>query len=101
MLSSVNMSQNTFIIITTINPPTKGIRHIAELPYPIIVVGDQKTPNELHYPNITFLSLAHQQELPYRCVKQLPHNHYTRKMRSRGHLLNCELHRSVEENEEV
>ena len=41
---------NIFIVITTINHPSKAIKDFAELgDYRVIVVGDNKTPPRLAY----------------------------------------------------
>jgi hypothetical protein len=68
-----------FIIITTINPFTKAIKKIANLPKSrLVLVGDLKTPP---YKNkkLIFLDVKAQKRLPFSSLKTTPYNCYQRK----------------------
>lgn len=74
--------QNRYIVITSINNLTVGIRKFADLgTWKVIIVGDRKSPTlELNpYPNVTFLSVNHQAKLGFKLHNVLPYNHYCRK----------------------
>lgn len=69
------------IIITSIFNPTEAIRKFSSLnDYDLIVIGDKKTPQNWHCKNTRFYSVEEQSNLPYELVKELPFNHYSRKM---------------------
>lgn len=69
------------IVITSIFEPTEAIKSFAQFKdYDLIVIGDKKTPENWFYPNTTYLSIEKQKELSYELIKQLPYNHYSRKM---------------------
>jgi len=69
------------IVLTTINSPTEAVRELAKLKdeWPMIVVGDNKTPPDWAYPGVEFLSMASQAGLGYSLGPLLPENHYCRK----------------------
>ena len=70
-----------FIVITTINKETKGIKKFSEKfhDWQIILVGDKKSKNIKNKENIIFLSVDDQKKLGFKTVKFCPHNHYARK----------------------
>lgn len=75
------MDVNSFIIITSIYEPTEAVKKFANLPgYTLIVVGDKKTPPDWSYPGVKFLSVADQHQIGSLLNKDLPYNHYCRKM---------------------
>lgn len=75
------MNSKKSIIITTINPPSEGIKKIARLcpDWNFIVVGDKKTPANWNWPGTQFLSFSDQQEIEGRLARLCPPNHYARK----------------------
>lgn len=51
-----------FIVTTTINPPTEAVKLFDEMPgWHLIVIGDQKTPNNYKLKNGTYVSPAEQE----------------------------------------
>jgi hypothetical protein len=66
------------IIITTIQPVTGAIRKFSDLfpEWPIILVGDRKTPLISDSENIHFISLEDQKKLGFSLTGLLPVNHY-------------------------
>jgi hypothetical protein len=75
--------KNIWIVITSINQPTKAIKVISKLcknsKFRAVVVGDLKTPKEWHQDNIDFLSVDEQKKLFPKLSQLLPYNHYARK----------------------
>ena len=70
-----------FIIITTINPPTKSVKAFSEKEdYHLIVVGDKKTPANWNSPNARFISAREQERSASKWMRYLPWHHYSRKM---------------------
>jgi hypothetical protein len=70
---------NPWFVVTSINPCTESVRRFARL-YPGIVVGDRKSPEGYEAPeNVSFLSLAAQQDLGFASAALLPTGHYGRK----------------------
>jgi len=76
------MDQRKFVIITTVNSPTKAVQKIVkEHPdWKPIVVGDRKTPKDWVFENVKYLSPKKQLALDYEITKFLPWNNYCRKM---------------------
>lgn len=69
------------IIITSIAPPTEAVRRFSEYKdWQLIVVGDRKSPEEWSYKRTVFLSIDDQERLGYNVTRQLPYDHYCRKM---------------------
>ena len=69
------------IVITTIFQPTEAIIALAcKQDYHLYVVGDKKTPVNWKYDNVRYISLQDQEGLKFSLSKQLPYNHYCRKM---------------------
>lgn len=76
--SFINASK--WIIITTINQPTKAVKKLAALKdWHIVIVGDKKTPVDWHYENCVYLSPDDQMKLGFKITQLLPWNHYSRK----------------------
>lgn len=68
------------IIITTINPPTTGIRKFhAMRNRHLLIVGDTRTPAYATTDADVFLSVDDQKTLGYRLHDLLPYRHYCRK----------------------
>lgn len=70
----------TCIVITTINPPTNSVRVLVNTAkpkkWPVIVIGDEKTPENWHMDHACFVSLGSQTgEL----AETTPKNNYARK----------------------
>ena len=85
---------DNYIVITSINKPTKAIIEFSRFTsYHTIVVGDKKTPDKWKYGNIKFISTNEQEKLNYQCLKYLPWNHYSRKMI--GYLYSAEQGASI------
>lgn len=69
-----------WIVVTTINYPTKALKQLANLEgWHLVVVADKKTPLDWHLDNCTFLSVQKQESLGFEITKLLPWNHYSRK----------------------
>ncbi|HEY0712211.1 MAG TPA: STELLO glycosyltransferase family protein [Polyangia bacterium] len=74
-------SRSSFVVITSIHPPSAAVRAFADLPgWQVIVVADRKTPP---WPQLggklAMLTLEAQMSLPGRLGPQLPFDHYARK----------------------
>jgi hypothetical protein len=76
-------TNNTAIVITTIQEPTPCMRLLAEraLEHGLqwIVVGDRKGPARFSLPPAELLSIDEQKELQFRIAPLLPERHYARK----------------------
>lgn len=72
-----------WIVITTINPPTRTIDLIVDVcaggEWSAVVVGDRKTPSDWSAPPIHFLDLETQQSQFGSFSQEIPLNHYSRK----------------------
>lgn len=67
---------NHHCIITTINKPTKSVEKLHEyFGENLIVVGDEKTPNDWVYKNSKFISIKSKVE--FGLSSHLKHNHYS------------------------
>jgi hypothetical protein len=70
-----------FIIITSIYSPSEAIEAFEKLKnWQLIVVGDQKTPENWNYPNVIYLSTDYQDKMTSPLVKDMPWKTYSRKM---------------------
>ena len=68
------------VIITTINNPTETIlKHIENKEYDVIIVGDNKTPDDYKNLNCIYLDIPSQKKLFPELSELLPYNHYCRK----------------------
>ena|SRR3989304_2874858 len=64
MRSVETSSINKWIVITTINYPTKAIQKLALMKdWHIVIVGDKKTPKDWHLEGCDFLSVEEQEQL--------------------------------------
>lgn len=75
---------NKWIVVTTINPPTKAIRRISELSesgWRCVVVGDRKTPLDWTSPGPGIDYFSYEQQLSKfgDLARDIPANHYCRK----------------------
>lgn len=74
---------NKWIVVTTINRPTKAIQRIADIVandgWRCVVVGDKKTPGDWAAEGIDYLSYDDQLRTFGRLAELLPANHYCRK----------------------
>ena len=69
------------IVITSIFPPTEAVNEFSKLEeYKLVVVADKKTPQNWHCKNVAFLSVEEQEKSTFDLAKNLPYNHYCRKM---------------------
>jgi hypothetical protein len=74
------MMKNT-VVLTSIHPPTPAVSQFAALAgWDVLVVGDLKSPRDWHCPGVRFVSAAQQKALGFRITRELPWNHYARKM---------------------
>ena len=72
--------KNKCVIITTINKPTEAIlKHINNTEYDVIIVGDNKTPDDYKNLNCIYLDIPSQKKLFPELSELLPYNHYCRK----------------------
>jgi hypothetical protein len=72
----------SWVVVTTINPPTKAIEAIARLcqrGWSAVVVGDNKTPADWHCEGIHYFGVAEQRALFGPFADAMPFNHYCRK----------------------
>jgi hypothetical protein len=68
------------VIITTINKPTETIfKHINNKEYDVIIVGDNKTPDDYKNLNCIYLDIPAQKNFFPELSEILPYNHYCRK----------------------
>merc|ERR1719181_1947132 len=75
-----------WVVLTTINEASEGVRRLDELPdgWCVLVVGDLKSPatSAAFYPNavrVLYLTADEQRRLPFRVLSQIPWNHFARK----------------------
>lgn len=75
------MQEKKFIIITTINYPTEGVKKIATncQDWNLLIIGDKKTPSDWNWEGIEFLSVQAQTMLDSTFAQECPFNHYARK----------------------
>lgn len=68
------------VIITTINKPSEAIiKHINNSSYDVIIVGDNKTPDEYNNYKCIYLNISNQNKLFNKLSELTPSNHYCRK----------------------
>ncbi|WP_430296611.1 STELLO glycosyltransferase family protein [Sinomonas sp. B1-1] len=68
------------MVLTTINAPTKAVLELSQSSqWPLIVVGDKKTPSDWQCEKVVFISAAEQMNSETNLAKLLPWNHYCRK----------------------
>jgi len=75
-----------YVVITSINPPTKAVEEIAKYnDRKLVVVGDRKSPPNWRSDGVEYLPVEAQGQAGYRLSDWLPYNHYARKMLSYLH----------------
>jgi hypothetical protein len=68
------------VIITTINKPSETIlKHINNIEYDVIIIGDNKTPDDYNKLNCIYLDIHLQRKLFPELTDIIPYNHYCRK----------------------
>ena len=71
---------NKFLVLTTINSPSKAIKeYTGKKDWNIVVVGDKKTPKSWKYKGVHYLSIVDQNKLFPKLSKLIPLNSYSRK----------------------
>ena len=76
------MKKRRWIVMTTINAPTRAIAHVAQLcrrGWGAVVVGDLATPADWHADDVIYLSPDRQKELFSGIAEIIPYRHYSRK----------------------
>lgn len=74
------MNAGKFLIITTINKPSKAVIAFSKRrDIETVIIGDRKTPADWYCENTTFISVDEQAALNYKINDQIPFNHYARK----------------------
>ena len=72
--------KSQWIVITTINYPTKAIEKLAQFKdWQVVIVGDKKTPPSWALENCIYLSPDDQMNLNYNITRLFPWNNYSRK----------------------
>lgn len=76
-------NEQVWIVITTINPPTKAVKEFArmasEKKWKVLVVGDTKTPADWNCDGVEFLSIDRQRAEFGEIANLVPVKHYCRK----------------------
>jgi hypothetical protein len=75
-------NDNRWIVITSINPPTRSLEVVSLLcqqGWSAVVVGDTKSPADWSCPGVEFLSVDRQKQLFGEFADLLPYRHYCRK----------------------
>ena len=76
----VAQNSNKWIVVTTINYPTKALKKLSQLEgWQLVVIGDKKTPLDWHLDDCIYLGVKEQLDLSYKIIDLLPWNHYSRK----------------------
>lgn len=79
-VSNLNLTNQKWIVVTSINDPTEQCRILANTSgFQLLVVGDLKTSQYWHLNNTIFLSLNDQNKLGFKSFQTVPFNSYTRK----------------------
>ncbi|MBI5530078.1 MAG: DUF288 domain-containing protein [Candidatus Doudnabacteria bacterium] len=74
-----SLTKNNWIIVTTINPATKGLLKFAQnKEYNLVIVGDKKSPSSYNL-LAEYLNVEKQKDLFGDFSESLPYNHYSRK----------------------
>ncbi|MFC1801915.1 STELLO glycosyltransferase family protein [Patescibacteria group bacterium] len=64
-----------YIVMTSINAPTKAVKKYANMKdWRVVMIGDKKTPSNWKHENIEYISPAKQKKLSYTLTKDLPWN---------------------------
>ena len=88
-----------WVVITTINHPKQAIKTLAEIiEWRVVVVADEKTPEQWHLDNVDILDIEKQKTLGYKILPLLPYSHYGWASWARPPILlmpqNCKHHHS-------
>jgi hypothetical protein len=76
-----NSMKKKAIVITSINNPSEAVLALSKIEgYKLYVIGDKKTPKNWECENVEYISFENQIQLNYSLIKELPFNHYGRKM---------------------
>lgn len=79
--NSLDTSSANWIVITSVNPPTRQVQRICDVKgWNKVIVADKKTPTAWHAPGCVFLSIEDQAALQYKTHALIPYNRYERKM---------------------
>ncbi|MBH30518.1 MAG: hypothetical protein CMG71_00835 [Candidatus Marinimicrobia bacterium] len=70
---------NKYVVITTINKPTEGIKRFIDSDFKVVIVGDQKTPSDYRDLDVVFLDVGTQKNMYPQLHDIIPFNHYSRK----------------------
>ena len=77
------MEEKYCVVITTINHPTRAVREIArdavKLDASLILIGDQKSPDDFNQEGAIYLSLNDQKKTGFKYAEIAPARHYARK----------------------
>ncbi len=77
---SISLTHDKWIVVTTIQYPTRQLERMAKMKdWQLVVVGDKKTPQDWNLENCIYLSPETQLQLGYSLASLLPWNHYSRK----------------------
>ena len=88
--SSFDASISRWVVITSINPPTRQVQKICDIKgWNKVVVADKKSPDNWASEGCFFLSVQDQAELGYKIHDLIPYSRYERKMI--GYLFAIEL----------
>ena len=88
--SHFDPSISKWVVITSINPPTRQVKKICDVKgWNKVIVGDKKSPANWESEGCFFLSVQDQAELGYKIHDLIPYSRYERKMI--GYLFAIEL----------
>ena len=74
---SAREKPSNWVVITTINYPTETVKALAKAPgWQVVVVADQKTPQDWQLNDVDVLDVEKQKTLNYKILPLLPYNHY-------------------------
>ena len=78
---SFDAKSTSWVIITSVNPPTTQVERICSIQgWNKVIVADKKTPKDWSSNGCFFLSVEDQEELEYKIHASLPYMRYERKM---------------------
>lgn len=70
---------NKYVVITTINKPTEGIKRFIDSDFNVVIVGDERTPSDYSDLDVVFLDIVTQKNMYPELHDIIPFNHYSRK----------------------
>ncbi|XP_014661431.1 PREDICTED: uncharacterized protein LOC106804670 [Priapulus caudatus] len=72
-MADPDVHSERWVVVTSINRPTKDISRLASMPdWKVVIVGDKKTPANWSHPNCIYLSPERQKSLGYGILERLP-----------------------------